>query len=40
LNHPANLGAVYAGLAEFLGEKPESLAKRVAENFQRIFGRI
>lgn len=38
LNHPANLGAVYEGLAEFLGEKPELLARRVEENFQRIFG--
>lgn len=38
LNHPANLPAVYSGLAEFLGEKMESLAGRVAENFQRIFG--
>ena len=38
LNHPANLAAVYAGLAEFLEEKPESLARRVEENFQRIFG--
>ena len=40
LNHPANLVAVYAGLAEFLGEKMESLAARVAENFQRLFGAI
>jgi TatD DNase family protein len=39
LNHPANLPAVYAGLAEFLGEKMESLAMRVEENFQRVFGR-
>jgi TatD DNase family protein len=38
INHPANLAAVYQGLAEFLGEKPESLAARVAENFQRVFG--
>jgi len=38
LNHPANLVAVYAGLAEFLGEKTESLAARVEANFQRIFG--
>ena len=40
LNHPANLAAVYAGLAEFLGEKVESLAGRVEENFQRVFGEI
>ncbi|MDR3458432.1 MAG: TatD family hydrolase [Verrucomicrobiae bacterium] len=38
LNHPANLPAVYAGLAEFLGETLESLAARVEENFHRIFG--
>jgi TatD DNase family protein len=38
LNHPANLAAVYAGLAEFLGEIPESLAARVEENFLRVFG--
>jgi TatD DNase family protein len=40
LNHPANLVAVYAGLAEFLGEKTESLAARIEENFQRVFGGI
>jgi TatD DNase family protein len=39
LNHPANLVVVYAGLAEFLGEKIESLAARVEENFLRVFGR-
>jgi TatD DNase family protein len=38
LNHPANLGAVYAGLAEFLGEKTKTLATRVEENFLRVFG--
>jgi TatD DNase family protein len=38
LNHPANLIAVYAGLAEFLGEKTESLAARVEGNFLRVFG--
>ena len=38
LNHPANLPAVYSGLAEFLGENPGSLAARVEENFQRVFG--
>jgi TatD DNase family protein len=38
LNHPANLVAVYAGLAKFLGEKVESLAARVEENFMRVFG--
>ncbi len=40
LNHPANLPAVYAGLAEFLGENVKSLAARVEENFQRAFGEI
>ena len=38
LNHPANLPAVYAGLAEILGEKIESLSARVEENFLRLFG--
>jgi TatD DNase family protein len=38
LNHPANLPAVYGGLAEFLGEKVEALGARVEENFQRVFG--
>lgn len=38
LNHPANLDAVHAGLAAFLGEPVESLAARVAVNFRRLFG--
>jgi TatD DNase family protein len=38
LNHPANLPAVYEGLAEILGEQVEALAARVEENFQRVFG--
>jgi TatD DNase family protein len=38
LNHPANLVAVYAGLAEILVEKIEPVAARVEENFQRVFG--
>lgn len=38
LNHPANLPAGYSGLADFFGEKVESLAARVEENFQRVFG--
>jgi TatD DNase family protein len=38
LNHPANLAAVYEGLAELLGETAGSLAVRVEENFQRVFG--
>lgn len=38
LNHPANLPSVYAGLADFLGETTTSLAARVEDNFQRLFG--
>ena len=38
LNHPANLAAVYSGLAEILGEPVELLARRVEENFLRVFG--
>ncbi|MBK9139981.1 MAG: TatD family hydrolase [Verrucomicrobia bacterium] len=37
LNHPANLEAVYAGLADWLGESPASLAARVGANFRRLF---
>lgn len=36
-NHPANLPAVYEGLAAFLGEPVASLAARVEENFLRLF---
>lgn len=39
LNHPANLPAIYGGLADFLGEPVENLAERVAINFSRLFGR-
>ena len=39
INHPANLPAIYAWLADFLGEGEELLRARVAENFQRLFGR-
>jgi TatD DNase family protein len=38
INHPANLRAVYHGLAAVLGESPDALAARLAENFQRLFG--
>jgi TatD DNase family protein len=38
LNHPANLSAVYTGLAEFMGEKVELLAGQVEGNFRRVFG--
>jgi TatD DNase family protein len=37
LNHPANLAAVYGGLAEFFGEPTAALAARVEENFLRLF---
>ena len=38
INHPANLGAVYRFVAESLAEPLGSLAERVEENFQRLFG--
>ena len=38
LNHPANLPAVYEGLAELRGEPLEPLTAQVAENFRRLFG--
>ncbi len=38
LNHPANLGGVYHGLAAFLGEPVPALAARVEANFTRLFG--
>jgi TatD DNase family protein len=38
LNHPANLGMVYAFAAELLGEPIEAVAERVEQNFQRLFG--
>lgn len=37
INHPANLKAVYQFAAELLGEPPEVLTARVAENFARFF---
>jgi len=40
LNHPANLAAVYQGLASLLGEPVENLAARVEQNFLRLFGRL
>lgn len=39
INHPANIGAVYAGLAEILGIEFATLAAQVEQNFQRLFGR-
>ncbi|MDD5351193.1 MAG: TatD family hydrolase [Chthoniobacteraceae bacterium] len=38
VNHPANLLAVYEGLAALRGCPVETLAARVAENFARLFG--
>jgi TatD DNase family protein len=40
LNHPGNLGAVYAFAAELTGEKLEDLARRIEANFQRLFGNL
>lgn len=39
INHPANLRAVYLGLAQTLGEAPESLAVLIEQNFWRLFDR-
>ena len=38
VNHPANLAAAYAGLAELRGLPPPALAAQVEENFVRFFG--
>lgn len=38
LNHPANIQAVYDGLAKLRGCHVEILAAQVAKNFQRLFG--
>lgn len=40
LNHPANLGAAYRFLAEFLEKPIEKLAEQVEENFLRVFGNL
>lgn len=37
INHPANLRAVYEGLAKVRGMAVEDLAKQVEENFERLF---
>ncbi len=37
LNHPANIAAVYAGLAAFLDQPVPQLADQVAANFRRLF---
>jgi TatD DNase family protein len=38
INHPANIGAVYAGLAEIRSLPIDTLSAQIAENFQRLFG--
>lgn len=38
VNHPANIEAAYAGLAEWRGASPERLAEQVSANFTRLFG--
>lgn len=40
INHPANLRGVYEAAADMLSEPVESLAGRVAENFERLFGAV
>jgi len=40
INHPANLTAVYQGVAALLEEPVEKLADRVEENFLRLFGEL
>lgn len=38
INHPANIGAVYAGLAEVRGMEIAALAAQVAKNIESLFG--
>lgn len=38
INHPANIGAVYAGLAHLRSLTSESLASLLEKNFTRLFG--
>ncbi|HVS52244.1 MAG TPA: TatD family hydrolase [Opitutaceae bacterium] len=38
INHPANIGAVYAGLAELRGISRRDLAQQLEKNFLRLFG--
>lgn len=40
INHPANLAAVYRFASELRGEPLEGLARKVEENFQRLFGAL
>ena len=37
VNHPANIGAVYAGLATLRHLPLDTLAMQIAENFRRLF---
>lgn len=37
VNHPANIAAVYTGLAAFLGQTAPQLATQVESNFHRLF---
>ena len=37
VNHPANIAAIYTGLAAFLGMRVDQLATRVQQNFTRLF---
>lgn len=37
INHPANLAAVYAGLARLRGESVDALSVAIGENFRRLF---
>lgn len=39
INHPAHIAITYERLAEIRGISIEALAKRVMENFERLFGR-
>lgn len=38
INHPANIGAVYRGLADLRGSTVEALATQLEANFTRLFG--
>lgn len=38
INHPANIGQVYAGLAEIRRVPVEDLAPTIEQNFRRLFG--
>ena len=38
VNHPANIGAVYAGLAKVRGVSHDALEAQVETNFHRLFG--